>query len=391
MTTALLVLLLGIAPGVFPEPAYAAEIDVVLLEPTALEAVFGEVDVEAEVIFPGEIAQVELLVDGRRVGSRTEPPWRFTVDVGQENVEHRFEVIAYDPLGAVGRSVVVTPRIKIDEAVDVGLQQLYVTASRSGERILDLEPEDFRIFDNDDPQDLVTFGRGDLPLAAVLLIDSSESMQGERFRAALEGARAFASGMRSLDEAMLMLFSDQLLHATAFTNDPGELLAPLGGLDAGGNTAINDHLFMALKLLEARQGRRVVVLMSDGADLHSVLSMADVLWKAHRSPALIYWIRLETGGGGSGFSTAWRDVEGNRRELEELERAVGASGGRIASISSTEEIEPAFREILSELRDQYVLGYYPSDERRDGTWHEIEVETSRSGLSIRTRGGYVDF
>lgn len=383
--------LLWVLLALLPEPALAADVGVVILKPSSLEAVFGEVVVEAEVHAPHEVAQVELLVNGILVDSRTEPPWRFTVDVGQDNVEHRFEVYAYDPEGAVGRSEITTPRIQIDEETQVELQQLYVTASYAAGRVIDLTRADFRVLDNGVEQKLVTLGRGDLPLTAVLLLDSSESMRGERFEAALRGAKAFGSEMRELDEAALLLFSDQLLHATPFTNDTDELLAPLAGIVAGGNTAINDHLYLALKLLDTRQGRRVVVLFSDGADLHSVLGMEEVLWKARRSQALVYWIRLEEKGGSSSFATAWRDVEGNKRELAELEQAVAVSGGRIVGVASISEIEPAFREIVRELREQYVLGYYPSDTRDDGSWHKIEVDVKRSGVEVRVREGYVDF
>ena len=106
-------------------------------------------------------------------------------------------------------------------------------------------------------------------------------------------------------------------------------------------------------------------------------------------PALIYWIRLA--GANSEFATAWRGPEANRREQEILERVVTASGGRVATLQSTPEIEPAFREILSELREQYVLGYYPDEVRNDSAWHEVEVRVRGSGLRVRARGGYVDF
>jgi VWFA-related protein len=121
--------------------------------------------------------------------------------------------------------------------------------------------------------------------------------------------------------------------------------------------------------------------------------MQEVLWKAQRSQALIYWLRLDEKGGHSeaNFATAWRDASENQEELETLEKAVVQSGGRIANLSFVAEVEPAFREILHELREQYVLGYYPSVIRNDGAWHEVKVRVERSGVKIRTRGGYVDF
>ena len=367
-----------------------AALDVTLLKPFGNEAVFGPIEVEAEVFADdASIAEVVLFVDGRARGRLEAPPWRFTVDVGQDNREHRFRVVVRSVDGAEAESMVVTPPIQIDDEVAVELQQLYVTAlSRSDERVLDLGETEFRIVDDGERQALVTFARGDVSIAATVLIDSSESMRGDRLDAALSGARAFVEGMRDQDEAKLMLFSDQLLRATPFTSDPAVLLDPLQDVVASGDTSINDHLYLALKLLEARQGRRVVVLFTDGADLNSVLDMDEVLWKARRSQALIYWIRLDEGGGRrSSFATAWRDAEANAQEAEVLEHTVEQSGGRVAVIDNIGAIEGAFRDILAELREQYVLGYYPSTIQNDGSWHEVpRPRVDRPGVRIRARG-----
>jgi Ca-activated chloride channel family protein len=375
-----------------PQTNLEAKIEVAILQPSTLQAAFGDVDVEAQVHADRKILEVELFVDDRSRGLLDGPPYRWRVDVGQENVEHRFRVEARGELGTTGTSTIVTPRIRVDEEVNVQLQQLYVTVTRSDSRVLDLSEHDFRVFDNGRREPLVTFARGDVPLTAVLLVDSSVSMKGERLASGLRGAEAFVASMKPLDEAMLLLFSDQILHATAFTQQTDALLEPLAGLEADGNTAINDHVYLALKLLDARQGRRVVVLFTDGADLHSVLGMEEVLWKARRSQALIYWLRLDEGGSRyTSFATAWRDAPANRAELERLEESVIQSGGRIATLTSVNAIEPAFREILLELREQYVLGFYPSSVRNDGSWHHVNVRVERSGMKVRARGGYVDF
>jgi VWFA-related protein len=374
-----------------PQPKLEAEVIVTITQPAPGQPIFGRVVVEAEATFDAGPLEAELLVDGKPVGRVTGPPFRWTVEVGDENVEHRLEVVAKDDVGTTGRALLVTPRVHVDESLEVELQQLYVTVEGGGGRVLDLEAGEFEIRDDGRPQGLVTFARGDLPLTAVLLIDSSESMKGELFAASLRGAETFAAGMRELDEAMVMLFSDQLLAATPFTDDPAALLDALRGVEAGGNTALNDHLYLALNLLDGRQGRRVVVLFTDGADLNSVLDMEEVLWKARHSQALVYWIQLDEGRAHKGFATAWRDADRNREERRRLETAVEQSGGRIATIHRVDEVEPAFRGILVELREQYALGYYPSESRADGSWREVDVRVARSGLRVRTRGGYVDF
>lgn len=373
------------------EAADPNKVEVFIASPSTLEPAFGNVEVVVEVHAEQELAEVALVVDDRKRVRLTEPPWRFLVDLGDENREHSFKVVARTLEGAIGESAIKTPAIRVDEELDVELQQLYVTVTQDDRRVLDLQQNDFTVRDNGQPQQIVTFARGDVPITAAVLVDSSESMKGERLDGALRGAKAFVDGMKELDEAMLMLFSDRLLRATPFTDQSSELLAALEGVSPGGNTSVNDHLYLALKLLEARQGRRVIVLFTDGADLHSVLDMDDVMWKARRSQVLIYWIvLLDRGAANTSYITAWRDKNDNARQLEGLARVTEQTGARVIGIRNVEETEKAFREILAELREQYVLGFYPSSSQDDGKWHEVKVSVARSGAEVRAREGYVD-
>jgi Ca-activated chloride channel homolog len=372
----------------------AAAIDVFVTSPRPQTGVFGQVTIEAEVLSSHPIVEVAFRVDGQVVDRRTSPPWRTTVDVGQDNVPHTFEVIARDAAGDTATGRVITRTISVDDAVDLELQQLYVTVTRGGERVLDLPRQAFNVLDEGQRQELVTFEHGDVPLVAALLVDTSLSMRGARIRAALEGARAFVSGMRPLDEASLMLFSDRLLHVTPFTSDAAAVGRGLDTVEAEGGTALNDHLYAALKRLDREQGRRVVILLSDGRDVESVLSIEDVLWKARRSQALVYWIRLrdnDSAGPVIGRTSSWRDMAGHEAELGGLVRVVEESGGRIVDLARIEDAPAAFRDILSELREQYVLGYYPSMNLNDGRWHRVQVRVDGFGLSVRAREGYVDF
>ncbi len=378
-----------VALGLFPQPAFAEDLRVAFFRPVLGTPVFGEVEVEVDVQAP-EPVTVDLFVDGRRVGSKAVAPYVWTVDVGHDNAEHTFKALAIGRSGMTETAELRTEALRVDERVDVSLLQLYVTVTRNGRRVLDLDRNVFRVYDGGTAQHVVTFERGDVPITAALLLDASESMRGARFEAAVRGARAFIGGMRGLDEAKLVLFSDVMHENTAFTQDHEALVRPLHAVEADGNTALNDHLYLALRQLDDRQGRRVVVLFTDGADLHSVLSMDEVLWAARRSQALIYWIRLEDGDVRE-FSTAWRNAEANRHELENLEEAVLQSGGRVTRLERVGEIEAAFADIVQELRAQYVLGYYPSVDRDDGAWRKVDVNVRGGGYKVRTRGGYVDF
>ena len=100
----------------------------------------------------------------------------------------------------------------------------------------------------------------------------------------------------------------------------------------------------------------MVILLSDGSDVHSVIPMSDVLWKSRTGQAMVYWIQLDGGEKHHSYSSAWRNAKENDVEYESLEKAVLESGGRIQRIDRVSELEGAFRGILQELREQYVLG-----------------------------------
>ncbi len=371
-------------------------VEVAITSPPAGYAAFGQVTVAVGVRAGEPVRRVVFFVDGRQVGAVTAPPFSVVANLGQDNVEHRFRVVAQLASGASGEASLVTPRIAVDQEVRFDLQQLYVSVRKGGERVLDLKREEFEVVDGGEDQEITAFARGGIPFTAVVLLDSSLSMHGERLNAALAGAQAFIAGMRPLDEVKLVVYCDHVIKTTPFTSVPDVLVAGLGGITAHGGTALSDHLYLALKLLEERQGRRVVVVLSDGIDSHSALSMPDVLFKARQSQALIYWIRLQDEPLGSSSKevslfSAWRDKTWYREHLLLLRRAVEESGATITSVSELDEIRPAFQGILEELREQYVLGYYPNDLRHDGRWRKIKVKVERSGVTLLAREGYLDF
>ena len=371
----------------------AAAIEVALVSPEAGKAVFGRVELVAQV-YPVDVAvaRLDFFVDGQFHGRAEWPPFELVVDVGEENAEHEFTVVAHAADGATATSSVRTPRLRSDLEVEVRLRQLYVTAERDGQRVLDLRREDFRVLDDGRRQRIVTFERGDVPFSAVLLLDASLSMKGERLRTALEGAQALVAGMQPLDQAKLLLFSDRLLHETPFTSFPSVLGVGLSGVTARGGTALNDHLYLALKRLRGGQGRRVIILLSDGFDVESALDIEQVRKAPGLNRALLYWIRLHQQRMNSdrSYFSAWRDAEGHRRQFELLERTVLDSGGGIETPADMSEVASSFVRILDELRNQYVIGYYPEPAYEDGRWRRVQIEVPRSGVKLRARAGYFE-
>lgn len=379
-------LLLGVAHG---GAAAAEPIQVWITRPTEGEAVFGKIWFEVEVQANEPLTRVDFFVNGALRTRDDTRPYRALVDAGEENVPKRFTAVAHGLSGATGSATVVTPGIPVDLEMDLALQQLYVTVNREDEAVLGLESSAFRIYDGGVEQKLVTFERGDAPFTAVLLVDASESMRGKRLQDALGAARRFLAELRPLDEAMVLVFSDRALHTTAFQRGATTLVTPVG-LEAAGGTALNDHLYTALRILDTRLGRPVVLLLSDGADTLSYLGIDEVRWKLRRSDAVLYRIRPMVGGAEpTAFATSWRSFQQNHHEIEGLEAALLESGGRVHVVPE-ERLEEAILAIIEELRQQYVLGYYPSTRARDGAWRPVQVEVDSPGGKVRTRSGYVD-
>lgn len=377
-------------------PVVAQDIWVTIHEPKDGDPVIGELDVVVEVVARADISEVEFQLDGRPIGTLTMEPFRLHIDLGEKNVPHRFSVVARDVEGHEATDSVTTRPIPIAADYEVELQQLYVSVTRDDRRVLDLRREVFAVTDDGDPQELVTFARGDIPFTAVLLIDASASMYGEKIASALAAAASFVQGMKELDQAQVMVFSDQLLSDTPITDAKAVLTAGLSGTEARGGTALQDHLFVALELLEQRQGRRVLVLLSDGIDTHSVLPMDYIFEIARKSNVLIYWIRFArdindpSADDRANLSSAWKNSDQYGEQLDLLIQVVNQSGGRIFGVASPEEIRPVFIRILDELRAQYVLGYYPDNKQNDGRWHKVKVRVDAAGVEIRAPRGYVD-
>ena len=380
-----------------------AAIDVEIVAPATGAPAFGVIEVVAEVSSGSPLEYVECFVDGRRLGRLRSPPFRWIVDVGEDNEERVIEVSARSVVGGTGRADLRTPRIEVDEVMDVELLQLYAVVEKDGVRVTDLTRDAFRLVDDRGRrQEIVTFEGGDLPISATLLVDSSESMQGGRLAVALRGIGAFADGMMEKDEAMLVLFSDQILRLTDFAAEPAALVGDVDGVQALGSTSINDHLYYALNRVDQRLGRRVVVLFSDGDDVTSLLSMEKVLWRARRSQAVIYWIRLDESEATRDrpadleaepeprrFNSSWRGADANAQEQRLLRQAVADSGGRVLTVRRLEDLESGFADVMDELRDQYVIGFYPTSSRHDGSWRRYDIKV-RGGYRVRSRGGFID-
>lgn len=289
------------------------------------------------------------------------------------------------------------PGIRVDEVVEVELQQIYVTARRFGQRVDDLEAHEITLRDEGQEQEIVTFARGDVPFTAILLLDASESMAGSGLERALEGARTFVEGMGLYDRARILAAADRIRDLSPFvsagTRESAALRRAIDRSSAGGSTALFDHLFLAAETLGEEQGRRVVILLSDGFDTLSAIPVESVREIVRRRQVQVYWVHLEPEAEQKQMPyppTAWRSTGDIRDQTRMLKELIEESGGEVIGIEGPDQVEPTFAAILEDLRNQLALGYEPTPRHGDGRWREVEVGTSRWGVRLRHGVGYVD-
>lgn len=366
----------------------------ILVTPRPGEVTVGEVEVEAVVVGVEPVERLDLFVNGRLTAQLFEPPWRATVQLMGSAPEWHLEAVARGFWGGRESVAVNTRNLVVRDDLLVALRRLHVTVvdepRRRRELRRELRSEHLEVFEDGIPVQIASFERQQTPLAAAVVLDTSESMAGEPLSGALRGARAFLRKLDPGDQAMLLTFADGVRAITPLGGDIRQLEQVLEAQEARGGTALHDYLYAALRLLDGAHGRRAVLLLSDGADVLSALSMTELGWKIDRSDAVIYWLRL---GGAApsrqSFSSAWRDADANRREREALERRVRASGGRLVDLAGTAGLERVLEGILEELREHdYVLDYYPLPAAEGGSWRSVEVKTNLRGVRLRYLRGY---
>jgi Ca-activated chloride channel family protein len=249
----------------------------------------------------------------------------------------------------------------------------------SGRIVPDLERDDFVVLEDGKPVDITLFSNESQPFTAVVMLDQSASMTAnlDLLNAAAE---QFVMRLLPIDRARVGAFSDKIQLSDAFTNDRDSLIADLQDLQFGNPTRLNDALAASLDALESVDGRRVVLVFSDGEDTASKTGFRTVLDRARNEEVMVYSIGLE--------SEFFNGVRLQRsRPSRDLRKIAEETGGGYFELKKTDQLSPTFTRVAAELRSQYLLGFTPS--ALDGKPHRLEVRLKRPGLSARARRSYV--
>jgi Ca-activated chloride channel family protein len=278
-----------------------------------------------------------------------------------------------------------------------------IATDARGRHIAGLETENFNLFEDGVTQKIAFFAASEEPIHVALLLDASKStapVLGKIKKAAAD----FLSHLRPRDQAMVVSFGFEVRVLSRLKNDRRQLEEAVRGaeISAYADTRLRDAVFEVMhRGLAAVQGRKAIVLLSDGQDVGSKISESDLLEAAASSDTVVYPVHyqvdprelmkklfgISTRTPSGGFKT-WRDYEKQGKEF--LQRLADNSAGRLFS-SEIDDLKDTFGLITQELSHQYSLGFYPDSSKLDGGLRTLRVEVTRPDTIIRARRSYRAF
>ena len=266
--------------------------------------------------------------------------------------------------------------------VNTDLVVLNITVTdKAGQYVKGLKASDFKVYEDGvevQTNMIASFSLHESPYAAVVLLDSSGSMEA-RFSLARSAAIRFLDGLRPEDVAAVYRFDSKVERVQEFSG--GRDLAPMAyAIRAKGMTTLNDAIVEASKTLAERpEVRKAIVVLSDGMDTFSKASGDKAVESALAVGASIYAVDMST-----------LELAGTTRRQSALSLKGFAekTGGRFIETPGGPALRDAFTGIADELGHQYTISYRPMNKKRDGKWRTLEVKVTRADLTVRTRKGY---
>jgi VWFA-related protein len=281
---------------------------------------------------------------------------------------------------------------------------LFTALNRRNKLVIDLNKDDFRVFDDGKPQEIRYFSRQtDLPLRIGMLLDTSNSIR-DRIQFEKDASTGFLFNVmrHGKDQAFVMIFDDRPSILQGFTEDTGRLRDEIMGTKAGGGTAVYDAIYEACEKELSNPPRppgdqpdvvrRVMILISDGEDNLSEHTRAEAIEMAQRTSVVIYTIST---------STQWISLsETNKEKLGDrkihktegdniIEDIAEETGGRAFFPYHVDDLDQSFQDIGDELRSQYSLTYRPTSFVANGKYHKIKIRVEgRKDVQVRARRGY---
>ena len=248
-----------------------------------------------------------------------------------------------------------------------------------GRLVPNLEQDEFTILDNGKPQQITFFQNETQPFTVVVMLDYSASMTSslDLLRAASE---QFLLRMLPQDKGQVGAFSDRIEFSGQFTNDRDDLISALRDLQYGNPTRLWDAVDQSIDMLKPVDGRKVVLVFTDGDDTYSKTGFGSVLDHAKQNEVMVYAIGLQ-----STYFNGQRMVRS--QPDRSLKRIAEETGGGYFELKKTDELAPTFTRVAQELHSLYTIGFSPA--ALDGKEHKLDLKMKQSGMVARARKTYI--
>ena len=257
---------------------------------------------------------------------------------------------------------------------------IYATVvDATGRLVPDLDRTDFSIMDNGKTAELSLFSNESQPFTAVVMLDTSASMT-SNLKLLNRAAEQFLLRLLPVDKAQVGAFNDKIQMSGSFTNNRDELISDLDDLGFGNPTRLNDAIGAGLDALHGIDGRRVILVFTDGEDTSSRTGFKTVLERSRDEEVMVYSIGLE-----SEYSNGVRIVR--TRPSGDLRKISDETGGGYFELKQSAALAPTFSRVAQELRSQYLIGFAPA--ALDGKVHKLDVKVNRPGMTVRARRSYL--
>jgi VWFA-related protein len=320
------------------------------------------------------VENVTFFVDGRQVCIVPQRPFECEWDAGSEVTAHQIRAVFNLPEGGRVARTVRTKGLGFVDKVTVEAVQVTVTVTDDGGHFVAGIPRAaFKVTENGKPQTITYFASEDVPLELIVAVDISGSMTPAmpKLKKAVKG---FLGAVPAKDEVTLLGFNDSVFAPARKATELAERMRAVDRLTPWGATALYDVILRGIDMLGKQTGRKALVVFTDGEDQGSHVAIEDVERRLQASDVTLYMIAQ-----GRGISQEYLKKIMNRLTVP--------TGGRTFTTDSVDALQGAFDELLDELSNQYLLGYSPTNTKRDDTWREIKVAVEgHSG--IRSRQGY---
>lgn len=253
-------------------------------------------------------------------------------------------------------------------------------ADKKGKLLTNLNRDAFKVYENGQSQMVKIFRREDVPVSLGIIIDDSGSMSTKRSRVEA-AAVSLVRESNPQDEEFIVNFNDDAYLDVPFTNDMRKMEQGLARIDSRGGTAMRDAINMSLDYMrsQAKKDKKVILVITDGNDNASAVTLEKVVQRSNQSDTLVYAIGLFT-------DEEKHDAVKARRALNEL---TAATGGMAFYPKDVSEVQALAVEIARDIRNQYTIAYTPSIQQLDGSYRQIKVTVDAPGRPVvRTRSGY---